>query len=449
MTSYFRSPAILALAALSLALAGCAETSRPSASGKGNIRGMHAVVTGTEANFLIEERSLGTLTYKQVSEMQRFDDLSYDFHFDARLPGDSSATRITTQSLAVVPEVDYLFVLTGSMTSPAIVLWESEVREWEGSETVFEAAAGHLAEGTGPVDIYLVAEGGQPVAGEARGSLSFGERLPAFEVEAGDYELFVTAAGDPSAILFDSVSRAYTERTGILFTIQDADPSITSSLSVRRIDQAGNSAELPQTGAPPTRRFFHGAFGTGNVDIYVGDNFSTPIVANLGFAELSADVSVPAGSRDYTYTAAGNPGAILLEDEETTVVTSRNTAFLMGEPGDLLLASFIDDRRPRSGFGRLRVIQTSANFDTVDVYLLEPGTDIADAGASFPALGSSFSSGYRQAEPGEFEMTITEAGEKTIAAGPVTITLEDGDVVEAAIVDTADPNLLDIVIYDN
>ncbi len=447
MTSYFRSLAILAITALSLA--GCTETSRPSASGKGNIRAMHAVVTGTEATFLIEERALGTLAYKQVSDTQRFDDLSYDFHFDARLPGDSSATRLATQSLAVVPEMDYFFVLTGSMTSPTIILWESEVRQWEGNETVFEAAAGHLAEGTGAVDVYLVAEGGQPVAGEARGSLSFGERLPAFDVEAGDYEMFITAAGDPSTILFDSAPRSYTERTSILFTLQDPDPSITSSLSVRRIDQAGNSAELPQTGTRPTRRFFHAAFGTGNVDVYVGDDFSAPIVADLGFAELSPEVPVPGGSGDYTYTAAGNPGAILLEDEETTVATTRNTAFLMGEPGDLLLASFVDDRRPRNGFGRLRVIQASTDFDSVDVYLLEPGTDIADAGATFPGLGSSFSTGYRQANPGEFEMTVTEAGEKTVAAGPVTIELQDGGIVEAAIVDTADPNVLDIVIYDN
>jgi hypothetical protein len=447
MTSHFRSLAILAITALSLV--GCTETSRPTASGKGNIRGMHAIVTAPDVNFLIEERSLGTLAYKQVSDAQRFDDLSYDFHFEARLPGDSSATRIATESLAVVPEMDYVFVLTGSLTSPSIVLWESEVRQWEDGETVFEAAAGHLAAGTGPVDIYLVPEGGQPVAGEARGSLSFGERLPPFDVEAGDYEFFVTAAGDPSTILFDSVPRSYAEMTSILFTIQDADPSITSSLSVRRIDQAGNSAELPQTGAPPTRRFFHAAFGTGDVDVYVDEDFSTPLVANLGFAQLSADVAVPTGARDYTYTAAGNPGAIVLEDEETTVATTRNTAFLMGAPGDLLLASFVDDRRPRSGFGRIRVNQVSINFETVDVYLLESGTDIADAGPAFTGLGSSFSSGYRQAAPGEYEITVTEAGEKTIAAGPVTVTLEDGSVVEAAIIDTADPNVLDIAIYDD
>src|SRR5690606_5602745 len=102
----------------------------------------------------------------------------------------------------------------------------------------------------------------------------------------GDYEFFVTAAGDPSTVLFESTSRAYAAQTTVLFTIQDADPSITSSLSVRRIDQGGSSAEIPQRGAPPTQRFFHAAHGTGAVDVYVDEDFDAPLAASLAFGEL-------------------------------------------------------------------------------------------------------------------------------------------------------------------
>src|SRR5690606_30365973 len=163
-----------------------------------------------------------------------FDDLSYSFHFDSRTPGQSSLTRIATQSLDVAADMDYVFVLTGTLAAPSILLWEAEQRRWEGAETTFEASAGHLSPGLGAIDVYFAEPGTAPVAGSARGTLSFGERLPPFEVETGSYRLTITEAGNPAAILFRSTPRTHNERTSVLFTVQDADASITSNLSVRR-----------------------------------------------------------------------------------------------------------------------------------------------------------------------------------------------------------------------
>lgn len=447
MRRYIRSLALLPLVAL--VMTGCAETSRPEATGKGNIRGMNAVSTSPTVTFLIEERSLGALVYKQVSSMQEFDDLTYTFHFAARLPGDSSDTRIASEALSVVPDKDYFFVLTGSVANPEILLWETDEREWEDNETELQVAAGHLAPGTGTVDVYFVPQGSDPAAGEALGSLSFGERLPDVSFEEGDYEFIVTAPGDPSTVLFESTSREYAAQTSLLFTIQDADPSITSSLSVRRINQNGSSAEVPQRGAPPTQRFFHAALGTGPVDVYVDENFATPRVANLAFGELSTDLNVPAAEVAYTFTDAGNVGAVVLEDDQSSPVTTRSTTFLMGEPGDLSLATFLNDRRPVAGFAKLRLNQVSSNFERVDVYVFPAGTDIAERNPNVPQIASGFSSDYLHLVPDEYEMTVTERGEKTVLAGPVTLDLAGRTVTEAAIIDTNDPNALDVVTYGN
>ena len=445
MTRYIRSLTLLPLAAL--LLSGCAETSRPEASGKGNIRGMNAVATAPSATFFIEERALGQLTYKQVSSMQQFDDLSYAFHFAARRPGDSAETRIVSRTLDVVPDKDYFFVLTGSVADPEMLLWETDAREWADDETEFEVAAAHLATGTGTVDVYFLPAGEDPVAGTALGTVSFGERLPNVTTGEGDYEFFVTAPGDPSTVLFESTSREYAARTSVLFTVQDADPSITSSLSVRRIDQSGSSAELAQRGAPPTQRFFHAAHGTGAVDVYVDEDFDAPLAANLAFGDLTADLNVPVASVAYTFTAAGNVGAVVLEEEQGSPATSRSTTFLVGEPGDLELATFVNDRRPVAGFGKLRINQVSANLERVDVYIYPAGTDIAERSPNVPQIASTFSSDYLHLPPDEYEVTVTETGEKSVLAGPVPLELAAGDVVEAAILDTADPNVLDVIVY--
>ncbi|HLU07072.1 MAG TPA: DUF4397 domain-containing protein [Woeseiaceae bacterium] len=436
--------AVLAVAGVTF---GCAESQRPEASGKGAIRGIHAAPTVAEVSFLIEERALGTLSYKGSTNTQQFDDLSYNFHFDSRTPGQTGLTRLASESLDVSPEMDYVFVLTGTLASPSILLWETAQRQWEGTETTVEVSAGHLSPGLGDIDVYFAESGTAPAAGNARGTLAFGERLPPFETESGVYRLTITQAGNPAAVLFRSTPRDYNERTSTLFTVQDADPSITSNLSVRRYDQNGNSAEVGDTSFPPTRRFFNAALGSGSMDVYVGDEFATPIVSDLAFGTVSGDVEVPAGESEYTYTAAGNPGAILAEDEDTVAPNTRGTNFVIGEPDDLDVAVFPDDRRPITSFSKVRVVQAAIGFEQVDIYLLPPGTDIADRPPNLPRVPTGNSSNYVQLEPGSYEITVTKTGEKTILAGPLALSLASGDIVESVMLDTADPNVLTLSTY--
>lgn len=436
--------AVLAVAGIAL---GCTESQRPEASGKGTIRGIHAAPTVGDATFLIEERPLGSLAYKASTTTQPFDDLSYSFHFDTRTPGQATQTRLASESLEVMRDMDYVFVLTGTFASPSILLWEAAERQWEGTETTFEVSAGHLSPGLGDIDVYFADPDTAPAAGSARGTLAFGERLPPFEVESGVYRLTITEAGNPAAVLFRAAPRDHNERTSTLFTVQDADPSITSNLSVRRYDQNGNGAEVGDTSFPPTRRFYNAAFDSGSMDVYVGDDFTAPIVTNLAFGTVSADVEVPAAESEYTYTAVGNPGAILAEDEDTVAANTRGTNFVIGEPDELEVAVFADDRRPITGFSKVRIIQASIGFEQVDIYLLPPGRDIADSPPNLPRVATGNSSNYVHLEPGSYAITVTKIGEKTVLAGPLALTLSSGDIVEAAILDTADPNALTLSTY--
>lgn len=439
------SPALVALACAGFLFAGCTESTREEATGEGSIRGIHAMVTAPEVNFLIEERSLGALAYRGISGAQLFDDLVYDFNFDTRFPGDAKVRRLATVSADIQPDTDYVFALTGTIEKPSIVVWETPERVFEEGETVFEASAGHLAAGRGDLDVYLAPPGTAPAAGQARGTLAFGELLPPFEAEAGNWVLTVTAAGDPAAVLFRSNTQAIAERTRVLFTIQEGGPSVTGELSVQRVLRDGASAQLADSRVQPTRRFFHAAFGTAGLDVVVDDDFAAPIVSGLTFGQVSPDVAVPAGESTYSFTQAGNPGAILHEEEDSTPVNSRSTSFIAGAPGDLELVTFIDDRRQIPGIAKVRATLVSANFETADIYLLESGTDIADESPGFQGIETLVSTGFLQLEPGSYDLTVTVAGEKTVAAGPLTLDLASGALVDLAIIDTADPNALDIV----
>ena len=47
---------------------------------------------------------------------------------------------------------------------------------------------------------------------------------------------------------------------------------------------------------------------------------------------------------------------------------------------------------------------------------------------------------------GNFEITISVSGAKTVLAGPVDIALANRDVVEVFIMDTVDPNVMSLLV---
>jgi len=429
-------------------LAACTESDRPTASGKGTIRGVHAIADAPDVMFLIEERSLGTLAFRATTPAQPFDDLTYNFNFDVRLPGSGSVERLVTETLTVVPQTDYVFALTGSLDAPSLVLWETPERSWQGNETVLEVSAGHLAAGSGPLDVYFAPPGTAPAAGQPRGTLNFGDKLEPFEVENGDWVLTLTPAGDPSDVLFRSGAQDLSARSSLLYTIQDADPSLTSRIAVQRVSREGTVSNLPDPRFRPTRRFFHAAQGTATADVAIDGDLANPIVTGLEYGTVSTDVTVPSGTSEFAFTQAGNPGAVLHEEEDTVPGNSRSTAFLVGEPGDLEMISFADNRRPLADFARLRMTLLSAGIERANLWLLDAGTDRADASPNFPRLNTLSTTGYVTLVPGDYELWVTFGDDDTLAAGPVAVDLAAGDVVELAIVDTADPNRLEVVIYD-
>lgn len=444
MTGIFRALIVAALAAAMLG--GCAETSLPEATGKGTINMINAMPASPSVAFLIEERILGGVAYKVAHGAQSFDDLTYNFNFEYIVPGDTAPIRTATAFLDVVADNEYTFVLTGSVTAPDVTLWERPQRDWSGTETVFEAAIAHLSPALGDVDLYFAPTGTAPVLGEERAKLSFGERMPEIDLENGEYEFIITARDDPGMILYQSGPVTYSARISYVQAIFDADASITGNISVRSISTLGLSSELPDANTMPTLRTLHAAFGTENIDIYRDNDFTTAIFSNLAFGETTLDLEVPDGAVDYTYTAVGNPGAIINDLNQLIPAGRRVSAFLIGMQGGESRITLTDDRRSVETHAKLRLIQAAANFDTMDLYLVDAGTDIADVDPLAANLTFAFVSDFGPTIPGNYDLILTLPGEKTLIAGPIPLDLVNGDVVELLIIDTVDPMIAAVAI---
>jgi hypothetical protein len=445
-----RLGALVATLVVVIAVAGCAESSRPVATGKGNVRGINAISTAPGVSFLIEERRLGALEFKDAIPYAPWDDLSYNFNFDVFLPAELAPTRLSTQFIDVQADHEYTVVLTGSIANPTSLFWEDPSREWGESETVSELIFAHLAPSMGELDVYFATPGTVPVLGQAVGSLTNGNRLPGMDFEEDAYEMVLTPKDDPATIIYQSLPVNLTAQTRVLFAVFDADPTLPGNVGVNFITDAGSSTELPDNNSPPEVRTLHATFGIGNYDGYFDSDFANIIYPDVEFKETSPYAGVANATTLLTLTPVGNSGAVIHENNVIVSVNTRRTVVLTGTPGDLSFTFLLDDGRPLETAPFLRTLNASFNTQALDVYILEPGTPIADDTiALIQGITPGVNTGFFELREGMREITATLPGETTPVSESIVLDLANGDVFDIVVVDTVDPNMVELRIFDS
>jgi len=428
--------------------AGCTgESNRPVATGEGSIRAINAIKTSPALSILIEERRIGNVEYKLSTNPASYDDLEYTFNFEAILAGDILSTRVASQLLDVVKDTEYTFLISGALAAPDITVWEIPIREWTGTETVFELRIAHTADSLGDVDVYFAPPGTAPVQGNAVGTLSFGEVLPPADYESGNFVLIYTAPGNPSIVRFESNEFSLIAQTSTLLSIFEGDANDTYEWSGRAFFAAGGSGLLTDVRSTSTARFYHASTALLTADIYDDEALpAPPLVTNHAFQDVTDDLDFLAGTTLLFYTAAGNSGAPLFDTQVATFPGSHRHLYVIGAIDTLVSIAFVPDRRSVETQVRFSFLNTGLNHPLVNLYIIETGTDITDA---FPvlvnqALGELPNTfGFRE---GDFDIYLTPAGSKTIVTGPIAISTVLGDVFEYIAYDNlADPMIVDLV----
>jgi hypothetical protein len=440
---------VLALAALLAIGSGCSQTAFDQATGKGWIRGINSIVDSPELVYVIAEQAEGGISFRETVGFNEWDDLTYNFSFDLFRQGAEEPDRLATQPIDVQPDIEYSLALIGSLDDPSILMWEVPERDWSGSESVFEADFVHLSPLSGQVDVYYAPAGTAPADGNQVGTLSYGERLPYREFEEGDYVLIITAPGDPSTIILqsDAVLRGPAERVTI--ALFDPDLTITSPLGVNIIDRNGNATPLPDINALPTARMLHAAFDTGPFDGYINDDFTAPAFPAVAFGAVSPYVDMADDEVPLTITPAGEPGTTLLEDTIVSIDNTQQTVVFFGTPDAWQVRALLDNSRPIATEPQFRIANLSVNVESVDIWDIEVGTSLEDAVLprffNVPS-GSSTSFSFAFLEPRD--LVVTRTGETEPISAPLTLDLAPGTITDLMIVDTADPAVVELRIFD-
>ena len=430
-----------------LALSGCGgESSLPVATGKGSIRAINAIPTSPSIAFLIEERTLANVIYKQSSNTVRYDDLGYIFNFEVLFSGENQRDRVASQFLKVEADMEYTFLITGDLASPQITTWEKDLRSWGNAETVFSVQFGHTSAALGSIDVYFAAPDIAPVLGEQRGTLSYTEVLPAIELEAGNYVVTVTAAGDSAAILFTSDTLTFNPQTSALLSVFDGDANETSPVSMRAFLVSGDSSLIADVNYSPTIQFVQGSMALETSDIYNEETLTTPIVTDHAYADVTGDVESPAGLTPLTYTAIDNVSAILFEEDVIIPAGIHSRYTIVGADTESLEAvKYTPDRRPVETYAKFTFMNGASNHLLVDAYLVQGVAGINDViprlvGVEFGRLPIPVN-----LDVGTYDLYVTTFGDKAILAGPITIDAALGDIIDVMALDTVDPSTAQVL----
>jgi len=429
-----------------LLLGACVnESSLPVATGKASVRAINAIEASPDIVFLIEERSLGQISYKDMSSLQQYDDLDYTFNFDIRYAGDSENTRIVSQPISFVADQDYTLLISGTLANAAITVWEGAQRTFDADVTVFQANFAHASNLLGTVDYYFAASGIAPVMGAAVATLSFGEAAPPMDFEAGDYVMIITTAGDPGDVLFTSIQTSFGAGGVITILPFDGDADDNAPVLVRAITVLGTATTMASVDHAATVQFLHASFELGISDIYNDEMLTSQVIANHAFKELSADVETSAIENMYRYTPAGT----LNETVAGTLNAfpgNRYRFIALGQSGGFITDAIVLDRRPVDSTVKILLYQASFNYEFLNLYAVDADTTIEDKIPFFVALATGAESSSARLIPGIYDIYVTEFGETEVLAGPVRIDVAFGDVVDMVIFDTVDPALLEIVL---
>ena len=438
---------LLAFSAAFLLGACSGESKLPSPTGKASISAINAIYGSPSINFLIEERSLGSIAYKSTSIAANYDDLEYHFNFDAFLAGDNLATRIASQNIDLTADQQYTILVNGTLAAPILTVWETALREFTDTDTVFQARFAHTSSTLGNIDVYFASAGVAPVLGEQVATLSLNDISTPLDFEAGDYVVTLTSSGDPADILFQSQATTMLSRTKLIIAPFDGDANDTSPIVVRGLGESGGAVAFHDPLYPSTLQFLHAAGDLGISDVYDDEALTSQVLAAHDHTQLTADMPLTTGEYDFFYTPAGDTAAVTLTTSIGIVDGAHFRVIATGTGGVYSTTNIALDRRSVTTTAKLNVFNSSSNFDFTNLYIVDAGESIEGAipfriGLISRAFNPSFA-----LNAGSFDVYLTGVTDAEIIAGPYRLDAAIGDVIDMVIFDTADTAVLDIVVF--
>jgi hypothetical protein len=432
------------LACAVLVLAGCDDGRQ--APPKVLVRVANVAPGFAELTFRREQdsRNAATMQFKSTQEFV-YDVDTYDFFVTDRTLTPDVRNREWTFATPLNPDNIYLLALTevGADVRPMVV----ELPTAPPADAQFIAL--HAATGQPAMDLYLERPGVGIAGATPRGTFGAQEQIPRSALASGDYELTLTAAGEPSTVLLTSQTINVPATSTAAFIVVPEGGQGTEEISVMMLVQ-GSAVMLYSTDSTSALRVINGATDRVARDFAIDSQFSPPLFSAAPFGEPTAYAAVPVRSDvKINVTPVGNPGVLELDQNFVGLAAQRSTLLFAGPPGTLTHFTAFDDGRRFHTEAKLRFANAAPQFASgMDLVLTNPGVDPNVVAPLASLLAGSLSS-YVALPPGDFDLYLRDFATLNILAGPLPVTFAAGGIYGVLAVDGPDTATAEPLLFDD
>lgn len=387
---------------------------------------LHGSPDAPTVNVLVDgSEVLAGVDYKIGSTQLSLDEGTYSIQVDGILPG-GNATVIGPVDLDFAGDTIYTIAAVNNVSAiEPVVISQPDTAVSAGSARLHVL---HGAADAPTVDVFVTTPDADLAASAPVGTFSFKETIGPAEVAAGDYQIRVTAAGDPSAVVFDSGTITLIDGDDLTITALPNTSGGVAPISLVALD-GGGSLEIRDVATPTSLQIVHASPDAPSVDVVVDGSVLVP---GLAFPDATEFLEVPGGTYNVAVTVAGNPGAIAIGPVDLDLNPGvRYSVLAVNELASIEPLILTDDPRRVATNAKVRIVHASPTAADVDIYVTAVGADINAEEPTLENVGFKANTGFLALPAGDYDVTVTPTGTKTAAIGPVTISISDGGIYTA------------------
>ncbi|MDO6678267.1 DUF4397 domain-containing protein [Shewanella sp. 4_MG-2023] len=391
---------------------------------------------------------LADVDYAVSSGLLEVEASTYAITVDAKL-ADGTTTTVLSADLAAAADMEYTAVALGNVSDENLMLKLVANEKADITADNARVQVLHAAPDVGLVDIYVTEPMADIAMMEPTLSANYMDNSDQLEVPTADYQIRITPNGDKT-VVFDSGTVNLAAGNDYFIS---AIPNEWSGDSPVALLVALPDAQvlLNDVSSGSDIRVVHAVADAPAVDVFL-DGSMTPAIDMLSFGQFAGYVNIPEGMHTVTVAADADNSVEVIKDAEVDLMLGASYSVLaVGSlsNNDISPWAFAEHTRRIATEARLNVIHASYSAGNVDVYL----TPTADISASEPALTDvpfKAASGSLSVAPGDYTVSVTVTGTKTVAIGPLPVSLAANGLYSVAAVDAEnDTSMFSVILMDD
>ncbi|MCC5451017.1 DUF4397 domain-containing protein [Rheinheimera sp. UJ51] len=406
---------------------------QPAAVADATLKFVHASSDAPDVNIRFGANAVSGLAYAQSSANFNVTPDTYQVAVDAILPGNSTATVIGPLGVTLAEATNYTVFAVGSVANETLepLVVTSDVAPLAAGNIRVQVV--HAASAAPTVDVHVTAPTDALTAPLA--TLDYKDFTAPVDVPAGNYRVRITLPGQ-STVVFDSGTLELAAGTDLVVAAINNRLSGASPVSLLAVAPDGSFFDVADANTTSSVRVVHNVSDAPAVDVIVND--SLELVSALSFPDFTDYVGVAPDTYNVKVAAAADNSIVVIDADLTLDAGAFYSVLAVGSLQNDSIEPLVLADMPRrvATEAQVRIVHGSTLAGSVDIYVTATN-DISAATPAFAAVPFKADTGYVSLAEGTYFVTVTPAGSKTAAIGPLSLDLAANKIYTAVARDGA------------